>query len=204
MGALWVTLLLAATDFEATAPPVIEAPAVEREPVEPPPALTEPFIATFRVTLLVTAGASPASLGKLGGGLDLAFMPLSFLRLHAGLAGHWIPTFDSRYYGSIPSDLDVTSGVDGVLPFVWGELFAGLETGATLTNTSANNFGCFDCGFGYTSFQWGPLLRLRAGVDFTRLRPLIIGAGGGYTVFARGYQGDVHWLEGHARLGFGF
>jgi hypothetical protein len=158
--------------------------------------------------------ASFSSAGQLGAGIEVDWYALRFLRLHAMIGAAWVPATTPSMYGYYSGSGGLTNrgamkffaGADGVLPFSWGELFAGLDSGAVYTSlVPSYPFGdCFG-GCPYSE-QWQvlPAARVRGGVDFTLARPLVIGFDLGYGLFAMNFGGEVHWAEVHARIGFAF
>ncbi len=153
---------------------------------------------TFRMGVQLDVGVSPESFGQLGATFDFAWFPIRYLRLHANVGSAWVP--GTRFVGGVQSHgaVRVMGGADGVLPFNWGELFMGLESGTAFTDVSGIcfQFGC------PSNWQWQPTLRWRTGFDVTTLRPVILGLDVGYAFIASPQSGDVQFAELHGRLGF--
>lgn len=200
------------TDSAPGSPPLEVSPA----PAPPPPAarvtapapaapLREPLDKSFRLMIELAVGASPSSMGQVGLGVEADWYLLRFVRLHLSLSGSWVPMSSAySYYQSSISNrgaVKLLAGVDGVLPFAWGELFVGVASGTTYTSALAG-YGCFDCG-GYSQWEWQPAMRVRGGFEVSVARPLILGLDLGYGLFARQYA-EVHWAELHGRAGFAF
>src|SRR5437762_1205714 len=90
-------------EWSESAPGSGTAPAVS--PAPPPPRVVArseapPLVAatpkrealdkSFRIAVELDVGVSPASLGKLGVGLELDFYLLRYVRLHAALGSAWV------------------------------------------------------------------------------------------------------------------
>ena len=148
----------------------------------------------FRLTLEVGAGFTTLNQGDFSATLDFGWLPLQYLRLHVGLGGSVLPGF------FIDGALHLVAGADGVLPFAWGEAFAGFGSGFIYTNVSER---CFDCG-PIVIYEWRPTLQFRGGLDFTRLRPAVLGVALTYAYNSRQTFSDTHAIGAQGRVGFAF
>jgi hypothetical protein len=219
-------------DFDwAEVPSSAPAPEVSPAPAPPPSALRQPerpnpvgaapsgeldalvdrpLAKSFRLSAEVTIGISPSSMGEIGLGAELDWYPFQFVRFHATVSGAYVPY--QQYLGVFESRgaARLLFGFDGVLPFTWGELFLGIDSGVSNSNVEANSYyGCPYCGgggYGDALWTWQPAMRLRGGFDLTVMRPVVVGFDVAYTQFpARMYFfGDVHFVEFHGRFGLAF
>jgi len=162
---------------------------------------TQPLDATFRLTLEPSLGFSPGGYAALGASLDFGWMPLRYVRLHTSAGAAALPT--GNPIGDFDASLRVSFGADGVLPFDAFELFLGLESG--LTYSESRRRPCFSClPFAPEGWSWLPTLRFRGGVDFTAKRPLVLGVAIGYGLFGGTFVRELHWAEAYGRIGFAF
>jgi hypothetical protein len=167
------------------------------------PEARHPLDSAARLTFELGAGASPQSEGVLGCAIDFGWLPLPFLRLHTsvGMASRFAMTRSIRDTAQLnhAGAMRMLFGLDGLLPFVWGELFMGLESGATYSEAveAVTYTDCMErCGI---VLAWRPSMRVRGGVDFTRLRPVLLGVEAAY-----GFNYERHWGELQGRFGFEF
>src|SRR5438045_3013336 len=151
----------------------------------------------FRVQLELGTGIAKGPLAQLGGGLELDYYPLPQLRLHASGGASWISSTPDT--GDRSGALRLLAGADGVLPFRYGELFMGVESGFVYSNAEDPR-SCSLCLRRYgVPWEMVPAMRARAGVELGFLWPLVLGLDAGYELFSR--DRSVHWAELHARLG---
>ncbi len=155
---------------------------------------SRPLDSPFRLTVEGAIGLSSFDAGELAGGLELGWLPLGFIRLHALLGAAAIPRW------AFDGALRMLFGADGVYALSWGELFLGLETGAVYTSYVPV---CFDCGT-LNVWEWKPALAVRGGVDFTLKRPVVLGIAAAYLFTQERFGPATHWLELHGRLGLAF
>jgi hypothetical protein len=207
---------LPTTPAPAPPPPAARAPlgpeAELAAAVTPLPGRT-PLDKNFRAMLELDGAFSPNGMGQLGAGLEVDWYALRFLRLHAMLGAAWIPVSSPYAYNASPGTssrgaMKILFGADAVLPLWWGELFMGLDSGLTYTDlTSPYAYpDCFNgpCGYYGDNWSFAPAARVRAGIDVTLKRPLVIGADIGYGLIAQNFGGEAHFAELHVRLGFAF
>lgn len=189
----------------APAPSMAPAVAAEPTPVVTQSLTREPLDKNFRLSLGVDFGISPSSYGAMGLSVELDWYVFRYLRLHGTLGSAWLPgRSQSSYdpYGSSTGFIShgafrMLAGFDGVLPFTWGELFAGLSTGTVYTSATNYNYSYFQ------QWDWVPAVRVRSGVDFTVFRPVVLGLDLAFAQFARSYA-EVSWVELRGRVGFAF
>lgn len=166
----------------------------------PPPPVTGPLDSAYRITLETAVGGTPSGFAQLGAGIDLGWLPLRFVRLHALVGAAVLPGV-GRFNRGSDAALRLLFGADGVLPLESFELFLGLESGFTYTSA---HVVCFDCGIPFQSWTWMPSLRLRGGVELTATRPLLLGVSVAYGLFSGPLRVELHWVEVHGRIGFAF
>jgi hypothetical protein len=199
MSALLLAALLAADPgAEPSGAPLLPAPDAETRWHEEQPKRRGP--STFRVQLELTAALGTHGAAQFGGALEVGWLPLRFVRLSALYGGAWIPLLDG--YSEQQGVMRMLLGVDGVLPFAWGELFVGLQSGLVHTNASNGQGYCPYCYPYYSTWAWQASARLRTGVDLMpqRFAPLTLGFDFAYELLARQYP-DLHWFAAHGRIG---
>ena len=159
---------------------------------------------TARVEAAFGGGFSLDGAAQTGGGIELGWLPLRWVRLELDGGGGYL----SPGRGIVR----LLAGADAVLPLAGGELFAGFAGGFVRTNLAHGGLVFPNCiglsgpcdGFpNPPEWAWGPILRVRAGFDVLHFAPLVLGLEADYTFIGAPFFG-LKSLELRARIGAAF
>jgi hypothetical protein len=158
---------------------------------------------SFRLEASMVSGTSPTRGFEVGGGVELGYFVLPYLRLSGELDGAWVPPGHGWIYSR--AFARVLLGADAVLALRAFELFAGLSSGIAAHNFARTYVDYVPPGGPADVVTWGvaPAMRARVGIDLTWFAPHFFGVSVAYALIGDPYN-HVHWAELQLRGGFAF